>query len=103
MECDDQDRFAAKTLILTICGAKFAVIGIVIAVSRNTEGLAFALVSTWYWLIPLGFVVGGPLLYRFRLHRARGKRKKLLAEEWEPSLARPPLDAQTVQWLRNHR
>jgi hypothetical protein len=101
MECDEQDRFAAKTLVLTLVGAKFVVIGIVIAVSRDTEVIAFALVSTWYWLIPLGLVVGGPMLFRYRLHKARGKRKKLLAEEWEPSLATPAPDAQSVHWSRN--
>lgn len=97
MDRDEHDRFAAKTLILTLCGAKLVVIGIVVVITRDTEGLTYALISTWYWLIPLTLVVGGPLLFRYRLHRARAQLKRLLEEEWSWNTKQPAPEVQTAK------
>jgi hypothetical protein len=89
MDHEDDDRVAAKTLILTLCAAKAAVVGIVLLVAHDGPGITFVLISTWYWIFPAAVVLGGPVLYRYRLRRVRARRAKLIRAEWMDGGERP--------------
>ncbi|MEA2582881.1 MAG: hypothetical protein QOF33_966 [Thermomicrobiales bacterium] len=82
MEPEPDSRFAAKILLGTIFGFHLVVVGLVLGVARSAEAQAYAAATAWHLSIPPVVLAGGWLLFRYRLHRVRAKRHRLLQEEW---------------------
>ena len=61
---------------------KMATVVLIFYHLRTTETAAFLAATTWYWFPPLGILLAGPLLFRYRLRRVRAKRDQLRRAEW---------------------
>lgn len=61
---------------------KLATVGLIFYHHRTWETGAFLGITTWYWFPPLGALLAGPLLFRYRLRRVRARREALRRAEW---------------------
>ena len=72
----------AWLLVWTIVVVKLLTLAITIAVARSWDAGAILAITSWYWLLVIGLLVAGPVLFRLRLRRARARRAQLLRAEW---------------------
>lgn len=49
---------------------------------RSFDTFVFLAATFWYWIPIIGFLIAGPLLYRYRLIKMRAKRERLRRSEW---------------------
>jgi hypothetical protein len=73
---------AAWLLVWTIVAVKAITLIVTIAVARSWDAGAVMALTTWPWLVAIGALVAGPLLFRYRLRRVRARRAALLRAEW---------------------
>ncbi len=79
----DQDGKAAAFAFLWILFAfKMATVVLIFYHLRTVETGLILTATTWYWLPLVGFMIAGPLLFRYRLRRVRAKRDELRRAEW---------------------
>ena len=79
----EQDGIAAAWAFLWILFAfKMATVGLIFYHLRTAETGLILTATTWYWLPVIGFMIAGPLLFRYRLRRVRAKREALRRAEW---------------------
>jgi hypothetical protein len=73
---------AAWLLVWTIVTVKAITLVVTIAIARSWDAGAVMALTTWPWLVAIGALVAGPLLFRYRLRRVRARRAALQRAEW---------------------
>jgi hypothetical protein len=81
----DPDRdgaAAAWAFVWILLAFKLATVVLIFYHMQTFETGMFLAATTWYWLPLIAVLVGGPLLFRYRLRRVRARREQLLRSEW---------------------
>jgi uncharacterized membrane protein len=64
---------------------------------RTLDSFLILAATFWYWLPIIGFLVAGPLLWRYRLLRMRARREQLRRAEWMIEPDPVPADRRPVR------
>ena len=75
-------RAAAIAFLWILIAFKVVTMALIFVHLRTTTSFLILLSTFWYWLPVVGFLVGGPLLFRYRLVRQRRRREQLRRAEW---------------------
>ena len=78
----EESPFSAWLLIWTIAIAKLLTLVLILWASHSVEARTLVAATTWPWLLAAALLLGGPLLFRYRLRRVRAKRDQLRRAEW---------------------
>lgn len=80
---EEDERATAWAFIWTLFGFKIATLAVILWLAAgSTEAGLVVLATNWFWLLIPAFAIAGPLLFHYRLRKARRRRAALLREEW---------------------
>ena len=98
---DDDGRQAAIAFVWVLIAFKVATMALIFVHLRTFDSFVLLAATFWYWIPIIGFLVAGPLLWRYRLLRLRRRRKQLLRSEWSVEPNPAPSDERPVgRWAR---
>jgi hypothetical protein len=86
---DSDARAAAWTFLAVLLGFKTGVALLIFLLQPSGASAVFLLAMQWYWLVPPLILLAPLLLFRFRLARARARRRALIRAEWEVESTSP--------------
>lgn len=91
---DDDGRTAALAFLWVLIGFKVVTMILIFVHLRTFNSFLVLAATFWYWLPIVGFLVAGPMLFRYRLMRTRARREQLRRSEWmiEQEQPREPLE-----------
>lgn len=82
IEADEQS--SVWGFLWTLFVFKIATIVVIIYAARGSgESWSMVLATTWYWMIIPLFGIGGPMLIKWRMLKARRRREALVRSEWD--------------------
>lgn len=79
---DDDGMGAAWAFVWILFAFKLATVGLIFYHMHTFESGMFLAATTWFWLIVIGALTAGPLIFRYRLRRVRARREHLRRSEW---------------------
>lgn len=95
---DEDGRQAALGFLWVLIAFKVITMILIFMHLRTFDSFIFLVATFWYWLPIIGFLVAGPLIFRYRLMRMRARREQLRRSEWMiepdvPSKRKEPLSS----------
>jgi hypothetical protein len=88
---DDDGRTAAIGFLWVLIAFKVITMVLIFVHLRTFDSFVILAATFWYWIPIIGFLVAGPIAWRYRLMRMRARREQLRRSEWmvdaEPSPA----------------
>ena len=78
----EDGRAAAIAFVWVLIAFKVITMGLIFWHLRTTESFLILAATFWYWIPIVGFLIAGPVVWRFRLARMRARREQLKRSEW---------------------
>ncbi len=79
---DDDGRTAAFAFLWVLIGFKVVTMVLIFVHLRTFDSFLVLAASFWFWLPVVGFLIAGPVIFRYRLLRLRARREQLRRSEW---------------------
>jgi hypothetical protein len=89
---EEEGKKAAIAFIWVLVAFKVVTMLMIFWHLRTTTSFLILASTFWYWIPIIGFLIAGPLAWRYRLLRARARRKQLVRSEWMVELDGLPQD-----------
>ena len=90
-------RKAAFGFLWVLIAFKVVTMALIFFHLRTFNSFLILAATFWYWLPIIGFLVAGPLLWRYRLLRMRARREQLRRAEWMIEPDPVPADRRPVR------
>lgn len=86
---EDDGRQAAVAFLWVLIAFKVVTMILIFIHLRTFTSFLVLAATFWYWLPIIGFLLAGPVLWRYRLMRMRARREQLRRSEWmdEPEIS----------------
>jgi membrane protein YdbS with pleckstrin-like domain len=94
---EEDGRTAAFAFLWVLIGFKVVTMILIFVHLRSVNSLLILVATFWYWLPIIGFLVAGPLIFRYRLMRMRARREQLRRSEWMVEQEPPRIDQKRVR------
>lgn len=79
---EPDEKIQVWTFVWTLFAFKMATVFLIYWASQSFSTAALLAATTWFWMAIPAILLGGPLMFRYRLVRVRAKRERLRRQEW---------------------
>lgn len=76
------DSAQVWVFVWTLFGFKMATVALMLYHIRAWESDLVIAATTWYWFPMLAVLLAAPIAFRYRLRKARARRRELMRAEW---------------------